>query len=75
MLRQGLLFLMLGPSASKAMAHGGHWHLDEETIASVFQVADNVYHWFTGHLALMGGIVVGLLVLLAVGKAIATRAH
>ncbi|HHJ39811.1 MAG: hypothetical protein AXA67_06495 [Methylothermaceae bacteria B42] len=70
-----VMTLLLPLAVSRAYAHGGHWHLDEETIASVFQVADNIYQWFAGHLALMGGIVVGLLVLLAIGKAIASRDH
>ncbi len=60
-------------SFPQAFAHGGHFHLDEETLEKIFQFMDDVYHWFTGHLSVMFGIVVGMLVLLAIGKAVRAR--
>ncbi len=30
-------------------AHGGHWHLDEETLEKIFAAADAVYGWFAAH--------------------------
>ncbi len=64
------LFLVLVP---RAFAHGGHFHFDEETLEKIFQFMDGVYHWFVGHLPVMFGVVVGMLVLLAIGKAVRTR--
>jgi len=37
--------LSLFPAA--ALAHAGHWHLDEETLNRIFAAADAVYGWFT----------------------------
>ncbi len=73
-MKHPLLSISLLLAASpQALAHGGHFHLSEETLEKVFQFMDAVYAWSIGHLPLMAGIVVGMLVLLAIGKAILTR--
>ncbi len=52
-------------SSPPALAHSGP-HLDDETLELVFQFMDRVYQGLVAHLPLAGGIVVGLLILLAV---------
>ncbi len=69
-----LIVLSLAP-VSQAFAHGGHFHLDEETLEKIFQFMDDVYRWFVGHLPLMFGALVAMLVLLAIGKAVRSRSN
>ncbi|WP_152485947.1 hypothetical protein [Methylohalobius crimeensis] len=64
---------MLSITSPAALAHGGQWHLDDETLESIFHFMDRIYHAFIAHLPLMAGIVAGVLILLAVIKVIRTR--
>ncbi|XSG85330.1 MAG: hypothetical protein ACPW60_01080 [Methylohalobius sp. ZOD2] len=64
---------LLSITSQAALAHGGQWHLDDETLESIFQFMDRIYHGFITHLPLMVGIVAGVLILLAVIKVIRTR--
>lgn len=48
-----------------ALAHSGP-HLDDETLEVIFQFMDRTYQGFLTHLPLVGGIVVGLGIVLAV---------
>jgi|GEM_PF-3026875 len=67
--------LVLLAMAPPALAHGGHFHLDEETLEKIFQFMDGVYQWFISHLPLMIALLVAMLVLLAIGKVILTRSN
>ena len=44
-----------------AQAHGGHWHLDEETLAKIFGAADAVYQWFAIHAVTIATVIVAVL--------------
>ncbi len=48
-----IICLTLLTAAPAALAHGGHWHLDEETLEKIFAAADAVYGWFAANLPLV----------------------
>ncbi len=53
--------LALLTAAPAALAHGGHWHLDEETLEKIFAAADAVYGWFAANAVVIAAVIVVVL--------------
>ncbi len=68
---QALLILL----SSKALAHGGEIHLDEETLEAIFQFMDRTYAAVLSRWPLVAGIALGLTLLWVGVKILRHRAR